>query len=441
MEKKRSQPKWQRGVLFGALLCLLLPQSLRAEEWYVSYQQGLEAFRGKQWQKAIEQFNEAITDRPDPGASAKTYGLHFIDYFPYVYRGVSFYRAGNLKRALQDLQESERHGEVLDASSDDNAEQLLREHLSLLQQYQIDQQTLAEAVGLYRRKDYAEAIERLKTIRSNSPAYAEARQYISKAEADMTKQAEGVKKTQPQRQKQTTVDASELDLETGIALFNRKSYDAAERKFRAVLSRDPNNGTALQYLGRIRTERRKLVAAASKKEDQPSKPPPVQPKSRTAKDRTVQRKQVDRPPVRDISDSLFKAGLALYEEGQLRKAKEVFLRLNRLKSTLAEVSGYIDLISQNEDLVRQGVLSYFEGDYPQAITRLTEASGSNRDNASLYGFLASSLAARFFLGGDEDADLRRRASDAYRVAQTLDATYVLDSRYVSPKIIALLNSR
>ena len=215
MEKKRSQPRWQRGVLFGALLCLLLPQSLRAEEWYVSYQQGLEAFRGKQWQKAIEQFNEAITDRPDPGASAKTYGLHFIDYFPYVYRGVSFYRAGNLKRALQDLQESERHGEVLDASNDDNAEQLLREHLSLLQQYQIDQQTLAEAVGLYRRKDYAEAIERLKTIRSNSPAYAEARQYISKAEADMTKQAEGVKKTQPQRQKQTTVDASELDLETG----------------------------------------------------------------------------------------------------------------------------------------------------------------------------------------------------------------------------------
>ncbi|MGB2958046.1 MAG: hypothetical protein WBD30_04100, partial [Bacteroidota bacterium] len=83
----------------------------------------------------------------------------------------------------------------------------------------------------------------------------------------------------------------------------------------------------------------------------------------------------------------------------------------------------------------------FEGDYGQAITRLTEASGSNRDNASLYGFLASSLATRFFLEGDEDAELRRRATDAYRVAQKLDATYALDSRYISPKIIALLNSR
>ncbi|MGB5875056.1 MAG: tetratricopeptide repeat protein [Bacteroidota bacterium] len=441
MEKKHSHPAWRRGLLFGALLCLLLPQSLRAEEWYVSYQQGLEAFRGKQWQKAIEQFNKAIADRSDPGANAKTYGLRFIDYFPYVYRGVSFYRTGNFKRALQDLQQSERHGEVFDASNDDNAERLLREHLSLLRQYQTDQQTLAEGAGLYRRKDYAEAIERLKTIKSDSPAYAEARQYISKAEADMTKQAEGVKETQSRRPQQTAVDASERDLATGIALFNSKSYDAAERKFHAVLSRDPNNGQALQYLNRIRTERRKLAAASSAKHDQPSKPPPAQPKTRTAKDQTVQRKQVDRPPVADVSDSLFKAGLALYEEGQLRKAKEVFLKLNRLKSTPAEVPGYIDLISQNEEMVRQGVLSYFEGDYGQAITRLTEASGSNRDNASLYGFLASSLATRFFLEGDEDAELRRRATDAYRVAQKLDATYALDSRYISPKIIALLNSR
>jgi hypothetical protein len=51
------------------------------------------------------------------------------------------------------------------------------------------------------------------------------------------------------------------------------------------------------------------------------------------------------------------------------------------------------------------------------------------------------MAARFFLEGDEDADLRTRALDTYRVAQRLDATYALDSRYVSPKIIALLNSR
>jgi tetratricopeptide (TPR) repeat protein len=441
MEKKRLHPALHRALLLGALLCLFLPQTLRAEEWYVSYEQGLDEFRGNRWQKAIQHFNEAISDRSDPGANAKTYGLHFIDYFPYLYRGVSFYKANNFKRALQDLQRSERHGEVLNASNDDDAERLLREHLSLLQQYQADQQTLAEAVGLYRRKDYAEAIERLKTIRSNSPAYAEAQRYISEAQAGMTKEAGGGKETKSLPPKTTKIDDFEEDIRTGIALFNRKSYDAAERKFRSILKRNPNNAQALQYLNRIRTERRKLAAATATKDDQPAKTPTTPPKTRTTRDRTVQQKQVDKPPLRDLSDSLFKAGLALYEEGELRRAKEVFLNLNKLKSAPAEVSGYIDLISQNEELVRQGVLSFFEGDYGQAITRLTEAAASNRDNASLYGFLASSMAARFFLEGDEDADLRTRALDTYRVAQRLDATYALDSRYVSPKIIALLNSR
>jgi len=441
MEKRRSRSVCRTVVLIGATLCLLLPQSLRAEEWYVSYQKGLEAFRGKQWQRAIEHLNQAIADRSDPGANAKTYGLHFIDYFPYLYRGVSFFRVGNFKRALEDLQRSERTGEVFNASSDDNAAGLLREHLSLLQQYQTDQQTLAEGVGLYQRKDYAEAIERLKTIGGNSPAHAEAQRYISEAEAEMNKQAEALKETPSRRPRQTAVDASQRDLEAGIALFNSKQYDAAEQRFRAVLGRDPNNSEASGYLNRISAERRKLAAASPSKRDRPSQPPTTTPKTRIDKDRPAQRREVDLPPVRDVSDSLFRAGLDLYEEGQLRKAKEVFLNLTRLSSAPAEVRGYIDRIAQNEELVRQGVLLYFEGDYVEAISRLAEAASSNRDNAGLYGFLASSLAARFFLEGDENTELRRRALDAYRFAQRLDATYALDSRYVSPKIIAMLNSR
>jgi tetratricopeptide (TPR) repeat protein len=441
MEKNRYHRVVHRVLLLGILLCLVFPRTIRAEEWHISYEQGMEAFGQSRWQNAIKHFNEAIADRADPGANAKTYGLHFIDYFPYLYRGVSYFKTGNFRMALQDLQRSEREGEVFDASNDENAERILREHLSLLDQYKADQQILAEAVGLYRRKDYAEAIERLKTIRSNSPAYAEAQRYISEAQAGLVKSTEADKETKPPPEKDTKVDDTDQNLRAGIALFNRKSYDAAETKFRAVLNRNPNHAQARQYLNRIRTERRILAAANAKKTDTPPPTTTKPPTTRTSRDRTVQQKQVDQPPVRDISDSLFQTGVALYEDGQLRGAKEVFLRLNKMKFAPAEVPGYLDLISQNEELVRQGVLSYFEGDYGQAITRLTEAAAANRENASLYGFLASSLAARFFLGGDEDADLRERAMDSYRVAQRLDATYALDSRYVSPRIIALFNSR
>jgi tetratricopeptide (TPR) repeat protein len=236
-----------------------------------------------------------------------------------------------------------------------------------------------------------------------------------------------------------TVDRTPRELESGISLFNRKRYDAAETKFRAVLSLDPANSQALHYLRRIRAERQKIAAATPPKREQPTKDRTAT-RSKTLKDKEPP--TIPKPlPARDISDSLFNAGRTWYDHGQLQKAKEAFLNLRARKPSHAGAAAYIQNITRNEEAVRQGVLSYFKGDYGEAITLLAEAAKVNRENTRLYGFLASAYAARYYLGGSENIELRRRAIDAYHVAQEVDATYSLDTRYVSPKIIAMLNSR
>jgi tetratricopeptide (TPR) repeat protein len=443
METRHASKTHRIPILWVCVVCLLAPAVVQAEEWYVSYEEGIDAFHEQRWEAAIRLFNQAIAERSDPGANAKTYGLHFIDYFPYLYRGVAFYRTSNFQKASQDIRASERYGEVYDASNDDDAERLLQEHLALLRQFETDRRTFAEAENLYRQKQYPQAIERFKAIGSTSPLYTEAQRYISQADAQKGRVASStVDEPKEKEKKETevkTVDRTARDLQSGISLFNRKRYDAAETKFRAVLSLDPGNGQALHYLRRIRAERQKIAAATPPKREPTTKDRSTT-RSTTLKD-TEQPAKPKATPARDITDSLFNAGRTWYDHGQLQKAKEAFHNLRARKPSHAGAEAYIENISRNEQAVRQGVLSYFKGDYGEAITLLAEAAKVNRENTRLYGFLASAYAARYYLGGTEDTELQRHAIDAYRVAQEIDATYSLDTRYVSPKIIAMLNRR
>ena len=89
-------------VLAILLLSLLLAVPAQAQEWYEFYEQGLEAVGAERWDDATTLLGKAIGLRGEPGANVKTYGLQFIDYFPYTYRGMAQYKAGRYEQALQD---------------------------------------------------------------------------------------------------------------------------------------------------------------------------------------------------------------------------------------------------------------------------------------------------------------------------------------------------
>ena len=111
------------------IACLMLGalSAARADEWYVNYQRAKEAVQAHQWQRAIDLLNDAIGDKDASSKHVKTYGMQFIPYFPYIYRGAAYFNLNNRAAAKADLEREENSN----ASGDDKA--LLQEYLDQLQ--------------------------------------------------------------------------------------------------------------------------------------------------------------------------------------------------------------------------------------------------------------------------------------------------------------------
>jgi tetratricopeptide (TPR) repeat protein len=115
------------------ILILLFPAGLGLAQWYVSYQNGVKAVQQGEWQQALAHLNAAINNESDSKANKRTYGLTFIDYFPYLYRGVAYYNLKDLVKARADLEKAKSEGEIEDPKWDTGAPALLSEYLGLLQ--------------------------------------------------------------------------------------------------------------------------------------------------------------------------------------------------------------------------------------------------------------------------------------------------------------------
>ncbi|MEA2061915.1 MAG: CsgG/HfaB family protein [Thermodesulfobacteriota bacterium] len=81
-------------------------KGLFRHKWWNYYERGQSFSSGLFWNKAEQDFREAIRQRPDDQRRARTYGMHFIDYFPHRELGVTLYDQGRLSKAIQELQTS-----------------------------------------------------------------------------------------------------------------------------------------------------------------------------------------------------------------------------------------------------------------------------------------------------------------------------------------------
>ncbi|MDP2807664.1 MAG: CsgG/HfaB family protein [bacterium] len=90
-------------VLF--LLVAFAPALLWAGgQSYNYYENGLEYMKKAQWDRAIDEFRSAVslefTDRPN----FKTYGMHFIDYFPHREMAICYYNLGDMDKAKKEME-------------------------------------------------------------------------------------------------------------------------------------------------------------------------------------------------------------------------------------------------------------------------------------------------------------------------------------------------
>lgn len=111
-------------LLAGTLVLTALPQLVCSQEssgtwrgkWWNYYERGISRGEEGNWEAARSDFAKALDLRDKDQRRARTYGMHFIDYFPHRELGVAWYHLGDLKRALAELESSHASQESAKAS-------------------------------------------------------------------------------------------------------------------------------------------------------------------------------------------------------------------------------------------------------------------------------------------------------------------------------------
>jgi tetratricopeptide (TPR) repeat protein len=75
-------------------------------QWWNYYERGSSYAEGAFWQDAMADFQAAIQQREADQRRARTYGLHFVDYFPHRELGMSYYHVGRYPEAIRELETS-----------------------------------------------------------------------------------------------------------------------------------------------------------------------------------------------------------------------------------------------------------------------------------------------------------------------------------------------
>jgi len=77
--------------------------------WWNYYERGISFVEGKFFPEAVADLKEAIQQRTKDQRMARTYGMHFIDYFPHRELGIVYYETGSLDAAKRELELSLSH--------------------------------------------------------------------------------------------------------------------------------------------------------------------------------------------------------------------------------------------------------------------------------------------------------------------------------------------
>ncbi|MBI5664010.1 MAG: hypothetical protein HZC49_02800 [Nitrospirae bacterium] len=80
-------------------------------KWYNYYDRGVVFSRETDWANAEQSLQKTISMRQKDQRMARTYGMHFIDYFPHRELGIVYLNKGEINDAIRELEESISHEE------------------------------------------------------------------------------------------------------------------------------------------------------------------------------------------------------------------------------------------------------------------------------------------------------------------------------------------
>ncbi len=97
---KRPQVCERGGVDYGTTIGIF------RDRWEDYYERALSYMEGECYQAALTDLTEAIRQNPEDQRMARTYGMHFMDYFPHREKGLVYYLTGDYESAERELSTS-----------------------------------------------------------------------------------------------------------------------------------------------------------------------------------------------------------------------------------------------------------------------------------------------------------------------------------------------
>jgi tetratricopeptide (TPR) repeat protein len=100
----------ERHILAGLVLGLTWTVLAAGADrpWYQDYEEALAKLKKGDASGAIPLLERALQTGPDPGPQRPTYGMHFMDFFPYLYLARAYWQMGQCDRAQEFLERSAR---------------------------------------------------------------------------------------------------------------------------------------------------------------------------------------------------------------------------------------------------------------------------------------------------------------------------------------------
>ena len=90
-------PQKKDGVAYG------VTEGAFRHRWWNYYERAMSFADGGFYDEAKQDLRAAINQREKDQRRARTYGMHFVDYFPHREMGIVYYKKGRLKQAVDEL--------------------------------------------------------------------------------------------------------------------------------------------------------------------------------------------------------------------------------------------------------------------------------------------------------------------------------------------------
>ena len=91
-------------IILMTLVCFAPTLLWAGGQSYNYYENGLEYMKKSQWDRAIDEFKSAVSLEFTDRTNFKTYGMHFIDYFPHREMAICYYNLGDVDKAKKEME-------------------------------------------------------------------------------------------------------------------------------------------------------------------------------------------------------------------------------------------------------------------------------------------------------------------------------------------------